>query len=584
VALPVPFHTAPTGQKIPGRARSLAIAGDRLAADANPLALPMELRQHGHALDLAALRASGKATGKVLLLVHGLCMNDLQWQRAGHDHGAHLAQALGYTPVYLRYNTGQHTSTNGQALAERLEALLQDWPVPVQELSVLAHSMGGLVVRAACHSAATAGQHWPAALRHMVFLGTPHHGAPLERAGHWVDVLLDSTHEQANPSFQAEVAQLLHLVTHSLYSNQEIFLRELISNASDACDKLRFEALNNAALYEDAPNLEVRVSFDKAAKTLTITDNGIGMSAQEAIDHLGTIAKSGTKDFMGKLSGDQKADAQLIGQFGVGFYSGFIVADKITVESRRAGLKPEEGVRWTAAARATSRWKPSPAPQRGTSVILHLRDDAEEYLNAWKLKQVIGKYSDHISLPILMEKEEWKDGEKPQRRKRRARRHGQDRRVGNRQQGQRPVDAPQEGHHRRAVRRVLQDHQPRPRGAPDLGAQPRGRQHRVHAAAVHPRQGAVRPVEPRQEGGRQAVRQARLHHGRRRGADAHLPALRQGRDRLGRPAAEREPRAAAGKPRRALHPRRQHQARAEHAGRPGQARQARRHLPKAPTA
>ncbi len=134
-------------------------------------------------------------------------------------------------------------------------------------------------------------------------------------------------------SFQAEVAQLLHLVTHSLYSNQEIFLRELISNASDACDKLRFEALNNAALYEDAPNLEVRVSFDKAARTLTITDNGIGMSEQEAIDHLGTIAKSGTKDFMSRLSGDQKQDAQLIGQFGVGFYSGFIVADRITVES-----------------------------------------------------------------------------------------------------------------------------------------------------------------------------------------------------------------------------------------------------------
>ncbi|MFM8691478.1 MAG: ATP-binding protein, partial [Limnohabitans sp.] len=149
-------------------------------------------------------------------------------------------------------------------------------------------------------------------------------------------------------AFQAEVAQLLHLVTHSLYSNKEIFLRELISNASDACDKLRFEALNNAALYEDAPELQVRLAYDKDAKTLTITDNGIGMSAQEAIDHLGTIAKSGTKDFMSRLSGDQKADAQLIGQFGVGFYSGFIVADKITVESRRAGLTPEEGVRWTS--------------------------------------------------------------------------------------------------------------------------------------------------------------------------------------------------------------------------------------------
>ena len=213
-------------------------------------------------------------------------------------------------------------------------------------------------------------------------------------------------------SFQAEVAQLLHLVTHSLYSNQEIFLRELISNASDACDKLRFEALNLNALYEDAPNLEVRVSFDKDAKTLTITDNGIGMSQQEAIDHLGTIAKSGTKDFMGKLTGDQKADAQLIGQFGVGFYSGFIVADKITVESRRAGLKAEEGVRWISGGAGDFEVETITRAARGTSVILHLRDDASEYLNAWKLKQVIGKYSDHISLPILMEKEEWKESEK----------------------------------------------------------------------------------------------------------------------------------------------------------------------------
>jgi len=213
-------------------------------------------------------------------------------------------------------------------------------------------------------------------------------------------------------SFQAEVAQLLHLVTHSLYSNQEIFLRELISNASDACDKLRFEALNNNALYEDAPNLEVRVSFDKDAKTLTIQDNGIGMSAQEAIDHLGTIAKSGTKDFMGKLTGDQKADAQLIGQFGVGFYSGFIVADKITVESRRAGLKAEDGVRWVSGGAGDFEVETITRAARGTSVILHLRDDASEYLNAWKLKQVIGKYSDHISLPILMEKEEWKESEK----------------------------------------------------------------------------------------------------------------------------------------------------------------------------
>ncbi|MFM2275312.1 MAG: molecular chaperone HtpG [Pseudomonadota bacterium] len=216
-------------------------------------------------------------------------------------------------------------------------------------------------------------------------------------------------------SFQAEVAQLLHLVTHALYSNKEIFLRELISNASDACDKLRFDAINDSGLLEDAPNLEVRVSFDKDAKTLTITDNGIGMSTQEAIDHLGTIAKSGTKDFMSKLSGDQKAtmseEGQLIGQFGVGFYSGFIVADKITAESRRAGMKASEGVRWISGGAGDFEVESITRDKRGTSIILHLREDALEYANAWKIKGIISKYSDHISLPILMEKEEWQDGE-----------------------------------------------------------------------------------------------------------------------------------------------------------------------------
>ncbi len=212
-------------------------------------------------------------------------------------------------------------------------------------------------------------------------------------------------------SFQAEVAQLLHLVTHALYSNKEIFLRELISNASDACDKLRFEALHNSALYEDAPNLEVRVSFDAQARTLTIADNGIGLSEQEAIDNLGTIAKSGTREFMNRLSGDQKSDAQLIGQFGVGFYSGFIVADRITVESRRAGLPPEEGVRWVSSGAGDFEVETMTRAQRGTSVTLHLREDAQDYLSTWKLKSIIGKYSDHISLPILMHKEEWKEGE-----------------------------------------------------------------------------------------------------------------------------------------------------------------------------
>ena len=208
-------------------------------------------------------------------------------------------------------------------------------------------------------------------------------------------------------SFQAEVKQILHLVTHSLYSNKEIFLRELISNASDACDKLRFEALNNAALYEDAPALEVRVSFDLEAKTITISDNGIGLSHDEAISNLGTIAKSGTREFMAALEGDQKKDAQLIGQFGVGFYSGFIVADQITVESRRAGLKADEGVRWSSQGDGNFEIESITRPQRGTSVILHLRAEEDEFLSAWKLRSIIGKYSDHISLPILMQKEEW---------------------------------------------------------------------------------------------------------------------------------------------------------------------------------
>ena len=215
-------------------------------------------------------------------------------------------------------------------------------------------------------------------------------------------------------SFQAEVAQLLKLVTHSLYSNPDIFLRELISNASDACDKLRFEALNDSALFEDAPELQVKIDVDTQARTLTITDNGIGLSRQEAIDNLGTIAKSGTREFMSRLTGDQKNDAQLIGQFGVGFYSGFIVADRITVESRRAGLPSSQGVRWSSAGTGDFEVQDIERSHRGSSVILHLKEDAGDYLGAWKLKGIISKYSDHISLPILMPKEEWKEGENDQ--------------------------------------------------------------------------------------------------------------------------------------------------------------------------
>lgn len=212
-------------------------------------------------------------------------------------------------------------------------------------------------------------------------------------------------------SFQAEVAQLLHLVTHSLYSNPEIFLRELISNASDACDKLRFEGINHPEYYENDPDLRVRVSLDEDHKTITISDNGIGLSQQEAIDNLGTIAKSGTKDFMSKLTGDQKSDAQLIGQFGVGFYSGFIVADKITVESRRAGADISEGVRWISGGTGEFEVEQITKESRGTDIILHLREDALEYLQSYKVKQIINKYSDHISLPIQMQKEVWQEEE-----------------------------------------------------------------------------------------------------------------------------------------------------------------------------
>ncbi len=213
-------------------------------------------------------------------------------------------------------------------------------------------------------------------------------------------------------AFQAEVKQLLQLMIHSLYSNKEIFLRELISNASDAADKLRFEALDNAALYEDAANdddhrLAIDVSFDKAARTITIADNGIGMSRDEAVEHLGTIAKSGTREFFSKLSGDQQKDASLIGQFGVGFYSAFIVADKVTVETRRAGLPSTAGVRWESDGSGEFTVEDIDKPGRGTAITLHLREGEDDFLSSWKLKSTLKKYSDHISLPIRMPQEEW---------------------------------------------------------------------------------------------------------------------------------------------------------------------------------
>ena len=218
--------------------------------------------------------------------------------------------------------------------------------------------------------------------------------------------------EKQTMGFQAEVKQLLQLMIHSLYSNKEIFLRELISNASDAADKLRFEAINNDALFEDDPELKIRIAVDPAARTITISDNGIGMHREDAIAHLGTIAKSGTKEFFSKLSGDQQKDAALIGQFGVGFYSGFIVADRITVETRRAGTPAAEGVRWESTGDGDFSVEAIDKPTRGTDVILHLREGEDDFLSAWQIKNVIRKYSDHISLPIQMQKEEWDEEKK----------------------------------------------------------------------------------------------------------------------------------------------------------------------------
>lgn len=230
-----------------------------------------------------------------------------------------------------------------------------------------------------------------------------------------MDNFLVSTMNQATATsdasqtlgFQAEVKQLLHLMIHSLYSNKEIFLRELVSNASDACDKLRFEAIDQPSLLDGEGELHVRVDFDKTARTITISDNGVGLSRDEAVANLGTIARSGTREFFSKLTGDKQKDAQLIGQFGVGFYSSFIVADKVTVRSRRAGAPADQGIVWESDGQGEFTIASADKATRGTDVVLHLRADEDEFLSGWKLREVLRRYSDHISLPVQMLKEEW---------------------------------------------------------------------------------------------------------------------------------------------------------------------------------
>lgn len=221
----------------------------------------------------------------------------------------------------------------------------------------------------------------------------------------------EATAKSETLGFQAEVKQLLHLMIHSLYSNKEIFLRELVSNASDACDKLRFEAIDDPDLLEGDAELRIRIDFDKDRRTITISDNGIGMSRDEAVANLGTIARSGTKEFFSRLTGDKQQDAQLIGQFGVGFYSSFIVADKVSVLTRRAGVSETDAIMWESDGQGEFSITPVEKADRGTSVTLYLREDEDDFLNGWKLREVLRRYSDHISLPIQMLKEEW-DSEK----------------------------------------------------------------------------------------------------------------------------------------------------------------------------
>ncbi|OOY41505.1 molecular chaperone HtpG, partial [Solemya velum gill symbiont] len=214
--------------------------------------------------------------------------------------------------------------------------------------------------------------------------------------------------------FKTEVSEVLNLVIRSLYSNKEIFLRELVSNASDAAEKLRFEALGDDELYESDPDLRIRVSLDKDARTVTVTDNGIGMSRQEVMETIGTIASSGTKKFVEAITGDESEDNRLIGQFGVGFYSSYIVADKVTIETRRAGLTSEHGVRWESTGEAEYSIENIERPERGTSITLHLREEEDEFLDSWRLRSIISKFSDHVALPIQMLSEPTEEDAEPE--------------------------------------------------------------------------------------------------------------------------------------------------------------------------
>ncbi len=342
--------------------------------------------------------------------------------------------------------------------------------------------------------------------------------------------------------FEAEVAQVLHLVTHSLYSHKEIFLRELISNASDACDKLRFESIANPELLTGDGELHIDVSWDPEARTVTVRDNGVGMSRDEVVANIGTIASSGTRRFLEAMSAEQKTDARLIGQFGVGFYSSFVVADRVTVLSRRAGQPAGEGVKWESDGKGEYQLAQVELAERGTAVTLHLKADEDEFLKSWELRSLIRKYSDHVAFPIRMPKEQ--DG-KP----------GDEWETVNDASAlwAKPRNEISDEDYQSFYKSLGHDFN-------DALAWTHNRvegSQSFTTLAVHPRAAAVRPHDgrARRAQGTQALYQARLHHGRGRGVAAELPALRAWRGRCGRSAAQCEPRDSPAQPPAGAHSR-----------------------------
>jgi molecular chaperone HtpG len=338
-----------------------------------------------------------------------------------------------------------------------------------------------------------------------------------------------SEHVKETLGFQAEVKQLLHLMIHSLYSHKEIFLRELISNAADAADKLRFEAMSDPALYEQDAELKIWIRADKPARTLTIRDNGIGMSRQEVIEHIGTIAKSGTREFFSRLTGDQQKDAQLIGQFGVGFYSSFIVADRVQLTTRRAGLTREHGVRWESDGGGEYSLETVDKERRGTEIVLHLKAGEDEFLEPWRLKAIIRQYSDHIPIPIVFVDDK-----------------GEEETV-NRASAlwARPKGEISDEEYKAFYQHVAHDFE-----APLAWTHARVEGRQDYTVLLYiPAHAPFDLWDRDAKGGHQALCQARLHHGGHTTPDAGLFALHARGDRRGRSAAQRLARDPAADPR-----------------------------------